>query len=183
MRRWLFLVFATAACSSTGDVRLAGQFTTEAPAPTEVRVMLDPHYGQKGELDPEEIARSDPYRSVFPDRNGAFSTETFAVDAGKRMKALPPPSFYLAFINEKDVLYAVGQLHSVLQYRAFDAATKAPLDRATTCWKIIRGTYEKADSTTTLRIVVSPNFDSPKDCLPPGVFTPGYLESEDDSEE
>ncbi|MEM1409784.1 MAG: hypothetical protein AAGG79_03455, partial [Pseudomonadota bacterium] len=44
------------ACASSSYVALEGKFSTEVPAPREVRVLLDPHYGhghcehEKGEI-------------------------------------------------------------------------------------------------------------------------------------
>ncbi|GGY41827.1 hypothetical protein [Parvularcula lutaonensis] len=188
MQRWFGLLFLTAACASGGEVRLTGQFTTEAPPPQEVRVMLDPHYGHSdcsrhGPLDAEEVAASNPYRSSRPDDFGVFEPPAFPVERETKMRRLPEPSFFLGFSNERDVIYAVGRQHSALQYRAFDAATKEPLDRAGTCWKVVDGGYSRAKRSVALRIVIAPNFDSPKACLPPGTYAPGWLESAPSLEE
>ncbi|NRA31037.1 MAG: hypothetical protein HRU11_12350 [Parvularculaceae bacterium] len=174
-----------AACSTTktnGFVMLCGQFSPEAPPPREMRVMLDPHYGDTSrnstEAELREVAdRPFPYAAIFPTEEGSFESPLFEVDASHIPGEMTPPTFFLAFENERNVLYAVGDMHAAVQYRVYDAKTKEPLDRADACWRIVRGRYESFGyRKTKLEMVVVPNWDSPKRCLPPGDFTPSAVE-------
>ncbi len=167
-----------AGCSmNAGQVRLAGQFTPEVPPPAEVRVLLDPHFGEMGgpSLHQEggEIITS--FMSVEPDPSGYFKTGTLQVAFNKDSKGPEEePTFFLSFVNERELIYAVGQLYSVFQYRTYDALTKVESPRDEACWRITRGTYRgKLKLGRELMLFIGPNYDSPKHCLPEGNFTPG----------
>lgn len=166
----LLLCGLCAACTSTGEVRLAGQFTPEVPPPAEIRVMLDPNY--EGEGSAQEAGA---FISVFPDSSGYFDTGPIEVAYTKRQwHALPEPTFFVSFVNEQDVVYAAGQRHGVFQYRTYAAATKDESPREESCWRVMRGTFEgEALEQRKLMLFIGPNYDSPKHCLPEGNFTPG----------
>lgn len=174
-----------ASCSTTktnGFLMLSGQFSPEAPPAGEVRVMLDPHYGHtKCNHTAEELRQiaeqPHPYASIYPRESGAFESPMFEVDASHIPGEMRAPTFFLAFDNERNVLYAVGDVHAAVQYRVFDARTKQPIDRADVCWRILRGRYESFGyRKTKLLFAVVPNWDSRKQCLPPGNFTPLAVE-------
>ncbi|WP_173196266.1 hypothetical protein [Parvularcula mediterranea] len=182
--RLVFLMLAAplAACGTTpATVSLEGQFTPAAPPPAEVRVMLDPHYGHtnceiEDKLTLEGTDRADPYVSLAPDESGSFRLRPIAVAYKRKgMKGgAPLPTFFLGFFNEQDTIYAVGHQHSAFHYRTFDAATKEPVPRADACWRVVQGDYDQPEKRSQrLVLFLAPNFDSPKTCLPEGVFTPG----------
>lgn len=173
----LFLILC-AACTTTGEVRLAGQFTPDVPPPAEVRVMLDPHYGHANcsvddSKEPPEEAPG--FLRLFPDESGYFQSEPMPVRfTGAQWSTPKEPTFYLSFENEQDTIYAAGERHAVFQYRTFDAASKEEAPRAEGCWRLIRGTYRgDLKKGRELMLVIGPNYDSPKHCLPQGSFTPG----------
>ena len=173
----LSLVLVTGCATNAGQVRLAGQFTPEVPPPAEVRVLLDPEFGETvgTSLHFEGGGALDAFASIDPDPSGYFKTDLLNVTFAEDSKGPDEePTFYLSFDNERDLLYAVGQVHSVFQYRTYDAVTKEESPRDQACWRITRGTY-----TGTLKLgrelmlFIGPNYDSPKHCLPEGNFTPG----------
>jgi len=144
--------------------------------------MLDPHYGQDPQLVTDEqrqakAQQQHPYASLFPTETGGFQAPLFEVDASYIPGEMRPPTFILAFENERNVLYAIGEAHAAFQYRVFDATTKEPLDRAEVCWRVVRGRYDSFGyRKTRLSVAIAPNWDSRKSCLPPGDFTPIALE-------
>lgn len=176
-----------AACAGKGAVRLDGQFSNEVPPPTDVRIMLDPLYARderakKDAFELKGVREGAGFLNVQPTEEGAFTTEPIPVTYGRMdLGDPPPPTFFLSFINEQDTIYAVGRRHAVFQYRTYDAVTKAEMNRADACWKIIRGEFMGGPGRQViLSIFVAPNFDSPKRCLPEGTFTPGQLEMSTD---
>lgn len=176
-----FLLGLCAACTSTGEVRLVGQFTPEVPPPSEIRVMLDPHYGHSNCAKDDHVSEHDEqisgpaFVSVRPDPSGYFESDAFPVLFTNKQWSQPAePTFFISFENERDVIYAAGQRHSVFQYRTFDSGTKKESPREENCWKVVRGTFRDSPSKgRELMLFLGPNYDSPKHCLPEGNFTPG----------
>lgn len=180
----LLAVIPAAACGSNGTVELAGQFTRDVPPPQEIRVMLDPHYahlfGEGGTHDGDPRA----YVQVFPSADGFFSTGPIPVRYPGKMTDPPPPTFFVGFGNEKDVLYAIGERSAALTYRTYDAATRERVPRSEVCWKLVSGAYEDAGRRAIrLSLVLAPNFDVRKWCLPEGNFTPLRLDQALEGEE
>lgn len=179
---WLAVLLTAGACSTPGEVQLTGWFTDEAPPASEVRIMLDPHHNHRSCNHDEESAASlvdaaSGYQRVYPGKDRRFTSEPIPVEISGAAK---PPTFFLSFVNEKDVIYAVGELYAALAYRTYDAETKADISRAEVCWKLVRAGYlEEPENRTVLSILIAPNFDSPKQCLPAGTFTPRGLETLD----
>jgi hypothetical protein len=171
MRRWLFFFILAAiltGCSTRGAVTVAGRFAAIAPPPEEIRVMMDDAMKAA-----DEGTRGSSFVSVMPAEDGSFESDRFFTESARWSEETP--IFYMAFGNERDVLYAVGERHGAIQYRAFDAESKEPLDRAGTCWRIMRAAFERQKRALTLRLFLTPNFDSEKSCLPPGTYRPEEL--------
>jgi len=173
---WLAFVgggLILSACSTAPRfVQLDGQFSSEAPAPEEIRVLLDPRVTLADDADLSEAV----WQPVFPDEFGGFTTGPIDVPGGGRM---PVPTFYLSFSNEKDVVYVVGPDQYTVRYEVFNATGEERLSREEVCWLILRARPASVEGGISLSLAIAPNFDVRKHCLPPGTYTPGRLNADE----
>lgn len=155
------------ACSTAGAVSVAGSFA--APAPAEIRYMLHQGYGMStmdrafaGSIKPGE------FRSIYPDGSGAFASHIDPVAFHTPPMKAPPPAYWLAFSNEKDVIYGMGQTKDGFAYRTVQAGTNAPVDKATACWVIRSGEFiwppEAGGRSVTLKVAIERNPQTTKAC-------------------
>ena len=156
------------ACSTAGAVSVAGSFS--APAPSEVRYMLHQGYGM-GAMDRAfsgGVVKPGEFRSIYPDASGAFASTIDPVAFHSPPMKAPPPAYWLAFSNEKDVIYGMGQTKDGFAYRTVQAGTNAPVDKAGACWVIKSGEFVWPEAaggrSVTLKVAIEPNPGATKSC-------------------
>jgi hypothetical protein len=157
-----FTLLLLPACSALGEVGVAGRFTGAAPA--EIRYVQHQGYGLNAmdvAFGGADAVSPGTFRSIVPDASGAFASETHQVVYHAPPLKAPPPAYWLAFSNEKTVLYGMGMTRNGFDYRTIDSATHEPLDRASACWLIQFGEFiyppESNERKVILHVAIAPN--------------------------
>lgn len=173
MRQVIFAgaALSLTACSLMGEIELNGTFAG-APAPSEIRYTPHPGYGLSAMdvafLGKEKALNAEPFRSIFPDASGAFTTGAEKVVYHSPPLEAPKPAYWLSFSNEKEVLYGMAETKTGFDYRTTDLTGTTTLDRARACWLIKSGEFiyppDDKGRHVILKIAIEPNPDSSKPC-------------------